>query len=195
MLRHDSLKCVSNGKKSYQDRPCVKVGAPQKNQQHQNQGAIEAVYKKLDFLAYQGYGLSQSRKPKSKSKPSQYVESVCGKPKGWQVGKAYRLCSASALQELTQRKNARSVAQLSNFYDEIKEFCGAKWRQLPSVGMTDEDFKFCSSHGAIKQEVLIDEDGTFAALYVLADKKNNRVYSINGVVTKISTSATNRSFR
>ena len=64
-----------------------------------------------------------------------------------------------------------------------------------AFSMTDEDFRACSSHGSIKQEILIDEGGTFAALYVLAGKNNNRVYSIDGVITKISTSTKNRSFR
>lgn len=188
-------ECVSNGEKSFQDKPCDKAGELQKNHQTQNQEGYETIYKKLDFLAYQGYGLSHSRKPKSRPKPSKYVESVCGKPEKWQVRKADRRCSANALQELTKRKNAISTAWLSRYIEEIKQFCGAKWEQLPRAGMTDEDFKVCSSHGSIKQEILIDEGGTFAVLYILAVKNKNRVYSIDGVITKISTSAKNRSFR
>ncbi|MEJ2425473.1 MAG: hypothetical protein P8101_13630 [Candidatus Thiodiazotropha sp.] len=188
-------ECQTDGVKSFQDKPCHNAGAEQSSHTVQQREGYEAIYHKLEFLAYQGYGLSQSRKVKPRSKPSKYVKHMCGEPRLLLNAKAYRSCSATAIQELTKRKNAQSSAHLSSFYEEVKQLCGAQWKQLPYIGMTDEDFRVCSRRGRIHQEILIDEEGLFAALYVLAGKRNNRVYSIDGVITKISTSMKNRSFR
>jgi 5'(3')-deoxyribonucleotidase len=188
-------ECQADGVKSFQDKPCHNAGAEQNRHKIQQRKGYEAIYQKLEYLAYQGYGLSQHRKVKPRSKPSKYVKHMCGEPRLLQNTKAYRRCSATAIQELTKRKNTQSSAHLSGFYEEVKQICGAKWEQLPYVGMTDEDFKVCGRRGRIQQEILIDEGGVFAALYVLTGKRNNRVYSIDGVITKISTSMKNRSFR
>ncbi len=188
-------ECQTDGVKSFQDKPCHNAGVEQSSHTVQQREGYEAIYNKLEFLAYQGYGLSQSRKVKPRPKPSKYVKHMCGEPRLLLNAKAYRSCSATAIQELTKRKNAQSSAHLSSFYEEVKQLCGAQWKQLPYIGMTDEDFRVCSRRGRIQQEILIDEEGVFAALYVLAGKRNNRVYSIDGVITKISTSMKNRSFR
>jgi hypothetical protein len=109
--------------------------------------------------------------------------------------KIYKKCAYSALNELTQRKNTNSIASLSRYFEEIKKFCGAKWQQLPNLGMTDEDFSICSSRGRIDQEIVIEQDGLFATLYILNEPINNKVYSIDGVIRKITTSSKIRAFR
>jgi hypothetical protein len=188
-------ECVSNGVKSYQDKPCDKQQTLANNQQTQNPGRYEAIYKKLDTLAAQGYGISQTRKPKAQPKPSVFIKKSCGEPEGWRANDTYRRCVSSALSELTKGKNAIAKAQLSRHYDNAKYFCGTKWNQSPYIGMTDEDFTICSRRSRIKQEIRIDNGGVFATLYILDNENNNKVYSIDSVITKIETSSKNRSFK
>lgn len=188
-------ECVSNGVTSYQDKPCEQQQTPANNQQAQNPGGYEAIYKKLDILASQGYGISQTRKPKAQPKPSEFIKNACGEPDGWRANDAYRRCVSSALNERTKANNAIATAQLSRHFDNARYFCGTKWKQTPYIGMSDEDFTICSRRSRIKQEIRIDKGGVFATLYILDSEKNNRIYSIDSVITKIKTSSKNRSFR
>jgi hypothetical protein len=101
----------------------------------------------------------------------------------------------NAMNELTRRKNAKSTANWSRYSEEIKAFCGKKWKQSPYPGMIDEDFMICSNRGRIDQEILIEQDGHFATLYILNNSLNNKVYSIDGVIRKIISASDIRSFR
>ncbi|MEJ2620368.1 MAG: hypothetical protein P8163_08935 [Candidatus Thiodiazotropha sp.] len=192
---HAVYECFIEGVKSYQETPCDQHQAVAERAPMVNQQDYAELYKKLDFLAYQGYGLNQSRKPKAKSVPSKLLKSLCGELSPLQDPGIYRNCSKKALNELTQRKNAKSTAVFSRYTEGLKAFCGSKWQQSPYPGMVDEDFMICSRRGRIDQQILIEQNGHFATLYVLNNSQRNKVYLIDGVIRKIITAANIRSFR
>ena len=95
---------------------------------------------------------------------------------------------SSRFEEQTARNNAEAAAALSNAFNELEKQCGGKLAQYPEVGMTDKKYRECTLHarfGVVTQVVVSEDNGKPLRLYILANDRANRVYSIDGVITAI----------
>lgn len=181
-------KCVVDGHVTYQDVPCEKEQeivvqeAPRKEHN-------AALHRKLDRLAAQGYGMVQRLPPPvAPSKDEQFE--VCQPPgtNSLDAWDSYRVCIDSKWQEKTLRTNAESIAALTRAMDDAAKSCGGKLIDYPAIGMSDETFRKCTIHARFSwvTQVVVSEDGGIPLkLYIFPSERASRVYSIDGMITKI----------
>jgi hypothetical protein len=86
------------------------------------------------------------------------------------------------------RKANRSVdikalerTKLTKIVEDLEKACGGKLSQYPSVGMSDEFFRNCTTlarFGSVIQVVATEEDKFPLRLYVFPSQRASRVYSV-----------------
>lgn len=186
-------RCKVNDQTVFQDHPCAgSVITPPSGQSPKKTYDEAALERKLDHLQALGVGLIQHHPPGAQQQPKGeplYPEGF--KPVGRMTPEQYQQLQNAWTARLTaqaEHNNAVSIATLSRDEEQQQQRCGDKLSDMPSVGMTDETFRQCTTvarHGLITQVVAIDEDGMPLRLYVFPTEKIRRVYAIDGVVTAI----------
>jgi hypothetical protein len=179
-------KCIIDGKVAYQDTPCP-AELETVAQGLQRKARIKELERKLDQLQGQGKGMIQRQAPKpAEPPPERESEHFVAQPRGSREERAAQISAQH--QERTMRTNAESAAALTRVLDTAKDACGGKLEQYPTVGMSDEFFRKCTTHarfGGVTQ-IVVSEDGNVPLrLYVFPSEQARRVYSIGGVITTI----------
>lgn len=181
-------KCVVDGQVTYQDVPCEKereivVQEPPRKEHN------AALHRKLDRLAAQGYGMVQLLPPSvTPSRDKQFEACQTPETKSRNEWDSYRACVDSMWQEKALRKNSESIAALTRLLDDAAKSCGGKLIDYPAVGMSDKTFRNCTIHarfGRATQVVVSEEGGIPLKLYIFPSERASRVYSIDGMITKI----------
>ena len=180
-------KCEVDGKMVFQDMPCkndLETGAD-RNARMQH---YKALYIKLDYLAAQGKGLVQRQPAAAQVVPPPQSEDTLFHPKSRDQQRAERQQKFEELQEKSAETNAKSAATLTGILDAAKQACGDKLIDYPTIGMSDETFRNCTTHarfGGITQLVVSEDGKVPLRLYIFPTQKAQRVYSIGGVITAI----------
>lgn len=185
--------CKVNDQTVFQDHPCAgSVVTPPPSPAPKKAYDEMALEHKLDRLQVLGVGLIQHHPPGAQQPPKGEPLYPAGfKPMGRMSVEGYQRLQDDWTARLTaqaEHNNAVSAAKLSWDEEQQQQSCGDKLADLPSVGMSDEAFRQCTTlarYGNITQIVVSDEDGMPLRLYVFPMAKIRRVYSIDGVVTAI----------
>jgi hypothetical protein len=180
-------KCVVDGKPVFQDQPCEEqretVGQGRERVKH-----FETYYRELDALAAQGVGLQRQAPPVPQPPPKREDDDGMFHPKTRAQVQAEQRAAMARQQEESERRNAESAARLTRMIDEMAKQCGGDPKQAPRVGMSDAQFRTCTLHarfGGVRQVVAIERDKLPLRLY-LFESAPHRVYSVDGVVTRIT---------
>jgi len=180
-------KCTEDGKVIYQDTPCKNdsqtVADDMARKQHN-----EVLYQRLDHLAAQGKGLIQQQPAPAQESTPNPAGGTFQRRKSLGEILAEKDQKAAEFAEKSAQNNATSAASLTRNLETTKQTCGDKMIDYPTIGMSDETFRKCTTHarfGGIIQLVISADGEIPIKLYIFPTERAQRVYSIGGVITAI----------
>lgn len=181
-------KCLVKGKVIYQDIEC-ELEKETPAQETTRQEKLEKLHRKLDLMDVKNIGVvknqpiqkAEEQRPQE-DEPEMYVS----QPRGGREQRRRDLNSSEYAKAM--EKNRETEKAMNAIANEVERKCGKQLLILPLVGMSDEAFRMCTTHGRFGgvERVIVGEDGGVALrLYLSSRIGFSRVYSVGGVITAI----------
>lgn len=183
-------KCEVEGRIVYQDTPC----AAQRRTAAQDvayKEHLEVLHRKLDHLASLGHGMRTEKPanppPPPKSSDDEPRRFIPRPRRSYEerLEESYR--KTDELNEKARETNARSAASLTRILDDIHAVCGDRYADTAKEGMSDENFRNCTTQarfGGVTQ-IVVSKDGAVPLRLYIFPHAPRRVYSVDGVITAV----------